>query len=281
MSLLNEKPKKIYPSYFLPAIDDCMDGGFRSGTMNIVTADSGLGKSTYACQLALHQAFNGHKVLFICTEMMNTDVLPRLYAVLHGKNIRDYELKVNVDNTQNIKDAEELFEPIKQNLTILYERDFDQISAYLFANADRFEMVIIDHVHCRTFSANSFTTDLQADKYIINMLTNYWLINNLCFVLVAQPRKPNTGLNVAFEKENIRGTAEWYYQASQIIYLFETEKQKAYNQGLKTLGDPDQISLYLAKRRFRGLNTFPLHVIYSESWKGKFTYAGSMKPNER
>jgi KaiC/GvpD/RAD55 family RecA-like ATPase len=56
-------PQKLFTTTF-PRIDEITDGGFTSSSINIVVADSGLGKTSYLCQIALELARQGKKVHF-------------------------------------------------------------------------------------------------------------------------------------------------------------------------------------------------------------------------
>lgn len=78
------------PSGF-PIYDQCIGGGFRPGSVNVIGARMKTGKSFFGDAVALNVADSGIPVLVLDTEMSNKDHWHRMLACLSGIKINDIE----------------------------------------------------------------------------------------------------------------------------------------------------------------------------------------------
>ena len=75
-----------WPTGFSP-LDDVLGGGLRAGELTLVGGAQGLGKTTFALQIARNAAAAGSSALYVCYEHREQDVLERLLGMelgLHG-----------------------------------------------------------------------------------------------------------------------------------------------------------------------------------------------------
>jgi replicative DNA helicase len=275
VSLLSLSPREVIPTC-ISGIDDCMQGGFRSGTLNIITARPGTGKTMFALNIAINMAAAQKKVLFISTEMSPEELMPRVYALLMSGDEINYQLRADVDNTTNVIKAHALFEAtIAPYIHFVYWSHLDEINYHLSQKGSEYDAVFIDHVHCLDI-ANERLEGVARDMHIIRALKTFWKTQKGCLICVAQPNK-NT--NLWADMNNISGSAQWSQLASQIIYLAESEAQKEANQNREP-GVPESLTLVFAKQRYKGMNTRSYHYLRFYKWKSKVEYFRPMGLDE-
>lgn len=229
----SSEPVKKYPLY-IPEVSHDIGGGYRAGTFNVFVADSGLGKSWFMIQQAIHLAKHKIKTLLFSTEMQAQDVLPRCFASL---------LQISVGNTYRDEEGNNLgyigqgitaMLELEEYLEIVYEKDIETIiETTEAAYEDRgVNVVLIDHIHfLASREPEKSRNEYQFERYTQSLLEKLWNQYNICVIVAAQPRKSDiSNLYQAHgNKENIRGSSAWYQLASTVLYLFETSEQKEMN----------------------------------------------------
>ena len=76
----------VWRTGFTP-LDDVLGGGLRAGELTLVGGPQGLGKTTFALQIARNVAASGGSALYLCYEHREQDLLERLLGMelgLHG-----------------------------------------------------------------------------------------------------------------------------------------------------------------------------------------------------
>jgi replicative DNA helicase len=76
-------PARIWPTGF-PILDDVLSGGFRSGSLVLLAGPQGLGKTTFALQVARNAAAAGRSVVYFSFEHDPESILERLIALESG-----------------------------------------------------------------------------------------------------------------------------------------------------------------------------------------------------
>lgn len=253
--------------------------GLRAGTLNLITGETGLGKSNLAISFALDLVQTGVKVLYVSTEMGNDDVMCRILAKLNKSNFYEYE-NIKAENKPRIHRA---IQELKQlPLTILYEKNFEEIISkidYQFElNPEAFDVIIIDHKDClRVNDPKIDMIEAHKDVYVIKHLEKIWNQYKSCLIVVGQIPKSNVAnKRVVGDKDDFRGSAHWAYLASNMFYLLKTKDQKEKNQ-TKNLGEPDLITLCLSKTRYQSKNFNKMHEFNYRSWAGDFKYINPIK----
>jgi replicative DNA helicase len=78
-----EDHPKLWPTGF-QALDDVLNGGFRSGSLILLAGPQGLGKTTFALQVARNAAVEGRSILYFTFEHDGEAMLERLIALEAG-----------------------------------------------------------------------------------------------------------------------------------------------------------------------------------------------------
>lgn len=89
--LTQNMPQKIIKTGFRDL--DNMIGGFEMGTLNIIAAKTGGGKSTFAQNIAVNNLLEGKRVLFCQLEMKNQLVVNRIISQLTGIEVKEIKEK--------------------------------------------------------------------------------------------------------------------------------------------------------------------------------------------
>lgn len=268
--------KTEYFTTTLPRIDELTDGGFRSGTFNVMVADSGLGKSNYLLRVALELAKQGVRVHFISVEMGKKDVFDRLLAMAGDLNFT----QLKHQTPKQLAELEEALGILRENLFITFRDDINEIieDIEILRDEQHTQVVFIDHIHAITSQAASEYIEEMA---LLKSLKRLWIEENLCVIVAAQQRKmtPSEIKQALGEKENIRGSAKWYHYASQFFYLMETKAQKEHNYDAdRPAGQPLSVSLILSKSRYKADSGYSkAHLLSSKPWKAEFQYVAPIK----
>jgi replicative DNA helicase len=70
-------------------LDELLKGGLAEGTFNVLGARPGVGKTTFACNVACEMIKKGKKLLFISLEMSRRDIVEHFLCSLNGKRLED------------------------------------------------------------------------------------------------------------------------------------------------------------------------------------------------
>lgn len=84
-----DEPSRVWPTGF-ELLDAALSGGFRSGSLVLLSGPQGLGKTTFALQMARNAALAGRSVVFFSFEHDPEALLERLVALEAGE-LADHE----------------------------------------------------------------------------------------------------------------------------------------------------------------------------------------------
>jgi len=99
---LNRGEKVGFPSGF--AAHDSLVGTFLPGTLNLVAARPGMGKTAYLLSMAVHQASLGIKALFFSLEIDSSQVAARVLAMKSGVSLmRLLRREISQEEIQSIQ----------------------------------------------------------------------------------------------------------------------------------------------------------------------------------
>jgi replicative DNA helicase len=90
-SLIDNPIDQVGISTRFPAYDSAIGGGLRRGTVNVIGARPGVGKTTIAMNMGMNIAQQGIKVLNLDTEMIKEDQIHRTLACLSEVSINQVE----------------------------------------------------------------------------------------------------------------------------------------------------------------------------------------------
>ncbi len=100
---LDRGEKVGFPSGF--AAHDNLVGTFLPGTLNLVAARPGMGKTAYLLSMAIHQASLGIKALFFSLEIDSSQVAARVLAIKSGVSLmRLLRREISTEEVQSIMD---------------------------------------------------------------------------------------------------------------------------------------------------------------------------------
>lgn len=169
----NNRTDKVGLSTPFPIYDEAIGGGLRRKCVDIIGARTGVGKSTVADCVALHQGKKGIPVLILDTEMGENDHYNRMLANLSGVNSRKVAQGQFVDNEadeRNVYAAVELMETMPITFINVSGRSTEEIFALArrwvvqkvgldsFGNAND-ALMIYDYI--QTTSASDIGKDQQ------------------------------------------------------------------------------------------------------------------------
>lgn len=81
-----EKPPMVPTG--IPGLDRALGGGLRGNEVTVVGARTGVGKSAFACWIAVQAAQAGKRVLYVSREMPSKDIMARLVSVVSRVPVR-------------------------------------------------------------------------------------------------------------------------------------------------------------------------------------------------
>lgn len=87
--MMSEPPSEKIPTY-IPQLDDVANGGLYKGTLGLLIAGTGVGKTTFFSILAIFAALHQKNTLHIFFEDRPTDVIRKYCSALTGRNTNYY-----------------------------------------------------------------------------------------------------------------------------------------------------------------------------------------------
>lgn len=87
--MMSEPQSEKIPTY-IPQLDEQMNGGLFKGTLGLLIAGTGVGKTTFFSILSMFAGMNGKKVLHIFFEDRPTDIIRKYCSAVTGRNTNYY-----------------------------------------------------------------------------------------------------------------------------------------------------------------------------------------------
>lgn len=194
---------------------DSMTKGLVGGEMIVVAGKTSHGKTSLALNIA-EKVAKESPVLFLTLEMTKVEIGARLQAI-HGKDLYDLNLLVQVEDEFNWRDIDLLFEQAKK----------DQVA-----------LVIIDHLHYFTRELEHVSEDLGR---ITKEIKKNAIRHNLPVILISHTRKTNKS-NDTFDIEDLRGSSFIAQDSDIVLGVYRSPKYK------------DSILVGIHKNRNRGFD---------------------------
>lgn len=137
---------KIYTG--LSSIDEIL-GGYSKGSLNVIGAETSIGKSTFALNIAYNNIKQKKTILYYSLEMTRQEILDRLFS--NHTNIYLSKLQTaNLDEIESSKISSSLvfFENAKFFLNDTYSLSTTElkINLKLFQKKENIDLLIIDHL---------------------------------------------------------------------------------------------------------------------------------------
>ena len=145
-------------------LDDLMINGFRTGEVIVLAAGSGVGKSTFAFNIASNVLKNNTKTLFLPSEMNDEDVFMLLASIKTSQRLIDMpEIERAKVKTEKIAQSMESFIDllhIHRNLNGVNTKQLCDVIAF-YCRAYKVQFVVLDHIHHITSDFENITRHLD------------------------------------------------------------------------------------------------------------------------
>lgn len=127
----------IYTGY--SGIDDTFNG-YKEGQIGVIGAGTGVGKTTFALNMAYNMAREGHNVGFLSLEMTKKEILNRVIGIHTNHSVMAIE---NRNVPEDVADKASELKTLPLYVYEMYGRTVDNITATLIAIKRRSKAVII------------------------------------------------------------------------------------------------------------------------------------------
>lgn len=145
-------------------LDDLMINGFRTGEVIVLAAGSGVGKSTFAFNIASNVLKNGTRTLFLPSEMNDEDVFMLLASIKTAQRLIDMpEVDRAKIKTEKIAQSMESFIDllhIHRNLNGVNTKQLCDVIGF-YCRAYSVQFVVLDHMHHITSDIENITRHLD------------------------------------------------------------------------------------------------------------------------
>ena len=243
---------------------------FRGGQLIVLAADTGIGKSTFAMQIATNHLLHGNgKVLFMSFEMKVKEMTCRIIANASGTNYSDlYHNPNNLkdDDWRRITEAYQKLENKLGGINTLYNTDLTQIqlevNKYIKQHGAP-ELIVVDYISL--IKADPKLNKVQQVTMITNYLKSLAMTHN-CVVLAIQQLNRSSASRSGQEAlprlSDLKDSSSVEQDADVVIFLHK-EDRNAVSQNLS-----NEILIYIAKSRHGKEGTC---YAYHEGAKMRFT----------
>ncbi len=230
---------EIWPTGFTP-LDACLGGGLRAGELTLLGGAPGLGKTTFALQVARNVAAAGRTVLYLCYEHREQDLLERLLGMELGLQGADDELdlarlralcaEVGVGSTglvERLSEREGAVEAL-ENLSAYAPRLFlgivsgrrtslDDLRERVLAHAAEKPLVVVDYLQ-KVRAPGAVVDDDERVTLVVEGLKDLALETDLpVLAIVASDKEGVSGGRTRLR--HLRGSTALVYEADVALLL--------------------------------------------------------------
>lgn len=243
------------------SLNDRLGPGFLEGTLSLIAASSGVGKSLLMTDLITGFVKSGKNVLLVSLEMKAEEVMKRVHSNL--LNIPIWELMPAEFNKDLF--AFKLKEAKSKGYGTFYAKDFPSLSfsslqleslleAYKNEKGLEFDVIFVDYLGIMKSDLLSPSVGLYSYVKSIAEELRAVAVRNEKVVISASQLQRQTTNNLEADNSNISDSFGTIMTADFLLFLLQTEE-------MKQKGD---IVAKITKNRFSGkTETFPLKVDYN------------------
>jgi replicative DNA helicase len=257
-------PLDALPRHYRDEIDKgistgwkCVDKyiqGLRKGEVTVITADTGVGKTTFCTQLMVNCAMQGHPVWLNSWEMRPEVTMRKLASIILRRPMKIYNF-TREDNQQFDEWASHYKIYINQNTS---GTDIAFLAKQLIkAKEMGIEIVMLDHLD---YLVNAKKEKLhEAIDETVKRLHELAFDLSMHFLLICHPRQSSTG-SEEVGMHALKGSSSIKQYADNIIILHRCARTDSQS-------DPDKVKVRIAKNRMFGVegNTY---LFYQPRWDG-------------
>lgn len=235
-------------------LDKQLNGGLPCGSVNLLIAGTGVGKTTLSSIIAITSATMHCRVLHIFFEDRKEDIGRKYYASLTGHYTQEYyktnpnyeSLKQEIlGNSEMMDILTNYIKPIRmENCETSFADVKNMIQNLITVKGWKPDLVIVDYISCMRTSSNKQTA-MNADESrlyerIMRQFEAYSSESDICFLIMQQTnRNANQEKTKGDKMGNIQGSYRMIQPCSTVLYL----------ERAKNTGDFNSINLSLEKCR--------------------------------
>lgn len=239
MVLSYSKEEKIKSG--IKELDEQLNGGFQRGTVSLIIAATGCGKTTLSSIIAMKSASEGNNVLHIFFEDTLVQIGQKYYATITGFNSDEFDKDYNrlnlikfLNSNQKYKDG--LYNHLKPMRLTNGETTFEDIREKITECINggwKPDMVIIDYISCIQSSSNkniAITNEVQAQERLMKKIETLAQDLNIHILTLQQTNRDGVKVDTAMNRiGNVQGSFRMTQPCSYIMYLDRTQDTTDYN----------------------------------------------------
>jgi twinkle protein len=234
---------------------DCLDKylqGVRLGEVTVITADTGVGKTTFCTHLMVNCAMQGLPVWLNSWEM-KTAVLQRKVASIVLRRSMKMRAFTSFENEQFDEWA------LRHKMYINQNNDGIRINQFtrnlMKARELGVQVVMLDHLDHLVLEKEKRH---EAIEETVRRLHDLALYFNMHFFLICHPKQANSGEEIGMH--GLKGSSAIKQYADNIIILHRCARKNAQD-------DPNKVKVQVAKNRMFGVEGFT-YLFYVPAWDG-------------
>jgi replicative DNA helicase len=223
----------------IPEVDD-RSGGFRAGELGIITADTGVGKTFFALQIARKSCAAGHHLLYCSGEMLAQHLMGRVLSSVAGisyTKIRKPQLLSNLERNSLMEFA---LKQCPECRVVDGELSLPRIRAAARDLKGKFGGVIVDYDELVDVRGKD---EFEQQRVLVRSLKSLAMELEIPVIVVSQLRKalnPEERKNPTLQR--LYGSGAKAKHASVVLYV-----DRPFVQNLT--GDESVAALYILKSR--------------------------------
>lgn len=238
-NIFNE-PKTIKIPTGIPELDKKMNGGLSKGSLGLLIAGTGVGKTTFSSILCCRASLKDFKVLHIFFEDSKSDIGKKYYAHLTNHYTTEFncdadreKLKQEIWNSHpNAKKA------LKENVKLLRMSNGTTSVDDIVSSVNKLinvqgwypDMIFIDYIGCMETTSNEtlkMTNECQAYERMTKRLESFASEYNIAIWIAQQTNRNGMIAQTANQRMgNIQGSFRVTQPCSAILYLDRTNCDK-------------------------------------------------------
>lgn len=214
------RARQVVGSWGLPELDERL-GSLRAGTLSVVIAFPGHGKSSFGLQAARATAKRGGRVLYVTTEMLRSELAMRVLCAEERQNPRELEQALRRGETvaDDIRAWGRLITPEDK------QRHVDAIAAQVRAaklQGRPYAVVVADYLQMLTGPGDG---DYERMSYVAYRLKQIALEDDCAVLAMAQVNRTADRMDVP-SMRTIRGSSAIEDAADAILAVYRHDREK-------------------------------------------------------
>ena len=194
-------------------------GGLQKGSINVISAASGKGKTDFAINLALRLAKNKHKVLYLSMEMPRTQLITRIASCItqiDSASIRDKNL--TKEQSSMIVQA---LSAITKTSNIIFDEQGTLTTDDLNAKIDRYkpDICIVDHLGLMNHQTSGKVQQWEGVMKTSQQLKKISMQTKTAIIELVQTDIPKNQSNQAPNLAWLRGGQSIGHDADTVLFV--------------------------------------------------------------